>query len=367
MPNATEPGVFVTGFPGFIARRLVARLIESPGEQSVPRMFFLVEARFVFEAENACRRLESDHPEFVGRWTLVVGDLRRPSLGVDPKQLAEVARAITHVWHLAAVYDLAVPQSLAYTVNVTGTERVLDFCEAAPRLERLLYVSTCFVAGQREGRVYEDELDCGQDFKNHYESTKFWAELKVQQRWDSIPTTIFRPSIVAGDSETGETAKADGPYFMIQLMLALPAWVPMVHFGRSDATFNVVPVDFVVEAMVRLAGKEAAARHVFQLADPAPRTAAEFMDMTIAALGRTPALGSVPADLATRFLGLRGVQQHLPIPAESMAYLNHHATFDVSNTAQLLAAELDCPRAEAYWPTLVDYARLHPEIFRVAS
>lgn len=365
MPGATEQGVFITGFPGFIARRLVARLIGS-GEL-VPRIFLLVEARFVFEARNQCRRLEKDHPGFAGRWTVVVGDLRRPSLGVDPERLADVARAVTHVWHLAAIYDLAVPQSLAYAVNVAGTERVLDFCQSAPSLERLLYISTCFVAGQREGRIYEAELDCGQDFKNHYESTKFWAEQKVQQRWDHLPTTIFRPSIVAGDSTTGETAKADGPYFMIQLMMALPSWVPMVHFGRSDATFNVVPVDFVVEAMVRLSCSEAAAGRVFQLADPAPRTARDFMEMTIAALGRAPAVGRVPADFATRVLALRGVQHLLPIPAESMAYLNHQATFDVSNTAELLASELDCPRAGEYWPTLVQYATAHPEIFRTAS
>jgi thioester reductase-like protein len=354
---------FITGFPGFIGRRLLARLREAdPGAT----FYLLVQPRFVFEAEKACRVLQREHPDFADRWRVVVGDLRRPQLGISEAHFEQLRERVTDVWHLAAIYDLAVPQSVAFAVNVTGTERVLALCASAPNLRRFNYVSTCYVAGTREGRIYEDELDCGQEFKNHYESTKCWAEIKVQDAWDDIPTTIYRPSIVAGDSVTGETDKADGPYFMVQLLRFLPRWLPMVHFGESSAKFNVVPVDFVVEAMARLSTMPQAERTVFALADPVAVTARQFMDLTLQTMGRPGAIARVPTNLATFAMGVGLVKRTLPIPAESMTYLNHHAEFDVSNTARLLGDALHCPRVADYWPTLVGYACNHPEIFKEA-
>ncbi len=356
--------VFVTGFPGFIGQRLVEQLqLRHPAAT----LLLLVEARTVFEAQRRCRALERAHPGFVGRWRLVVGDLRQPNLGIDDASVAVLREQVTHVWHLAALYDLAAPQSVAYAVNVIGTRHVLDLCESLPRLERLLYVSTCYVAGTRQGRIYEDELDRGQDYKNHYESTKSWAELEVQQRWDRIPTTIVRPAIVAGDSRTGQTAKADGPYYIVKLLLSLPRWLPLPHLGLGRATFNVVPVDFVVEAMLRLCAHDDALSTVFALADPNPCTAREFMNMTVRALGRPPALARVPHRLANAALGLASVGRALAIPQQSLAYLDHPAQFDVSNTAAALGDALLCPRVSDYWPTLVEYARRHPEIFARAS
>ena len=239
----SERGIFITGFPGFIGQRLVERLL---GERPEATFYLLVEPRLVFDAERRCRRLEASHPHFAGRWRLVVGDLRKPGLGIDPQSRLVLQRNMTQAWHLAAVYDLAVPQAVAHAVNVGGTRRVLDLCESLEKLERLVYVSTCYVAGLRHGRVYEDELDCGQEFKNHYESTKYWAELEVRERMGRVPTTIVRPAIVVGDSHSGVTSKADGPYFMVQLLHSLPRWVPALHIGAGSAPFNVVPVDFVV-------------------------------------------------------------------------------------------------------------------------
>ena len=359
----SDRAVLLTGFPGFIGRRLLARLRD---DDPAATFYLLVQPRFVFEAEKACRALQRKHPDFADRWRIVAGDLRQRHLGIDQDARAQLHDRITEVWHLAAVYDLAVPQSVAFAVNVTGTERILDLCSAALNLRRLNYVSTCYVAGAREGRIYEDELDCGQEFKNHYESTKCWAEIKVQDAWDDIPTTIYRPSIVAGDSVTGETDKADGPYFMVQLLRMLPKWLPMVHFGESTAKFNVVPVDFVVEAMARLATNPDAEHTVCALADPVAVTAREFMDLTLETMGRPGAIARVPADLAARAMGIDLVKRTLPIPAESMTYLNHHAEFDVSNTARLLGDTLHCPRVADYWPTLVSYACHHPEIFKEA-
>ena len=87
---------------------------------------------------------------------------------------------------------------------------MLEFCARCRQLDRLNYVSTAYVAGKRTGTVYEHELILGQQHKNHYESTKFQAEVWVRETMDKVPTTVYRPAIVVGDSQTGETASSTG-------------------------------------------------------------------------------------------------------------------------------------------------------------
>src|SRR5205823_4708900 len=147
---------------------------------------------------------------------VVGGDIAERRLGLDVATWERLTAEVTRVYHLAAIYDLAVPVDVAQRVNVDGTGNVLELCLAAPNLERLAYVSTAYVAGRRTGVVYEHELVMGQGFKNHYESTKFQAEVWVRARLREIPTTIYRPAIVVGDSRTGETEKFDGPYYILR-------------------------------------------------------------------------------------------------------------------------------------------------------
>ena len=109
-----------------------------------------------------------------------------------------------------------------------GTQHVLDLARRAPGLERHHYVSTAYTAGWRSGRVHEAELAAGQTFKNHYESTKFAAEVVVRNELDRVPTTIYRPAIVVGDSRTGETQKFDGPYYLLRTTLRMFAAISRI-------------------------------------------------------------------------------------------------------------------------------------------
>ncbi len=130
----------------------------------------------------------------------------------------------TIVFHLAAIYDLAVERSLAMRVNVEGTRNVTRFAASLRALKHFHHVSTCYVAGQRIGRILEIELEHAAGFRNHYEETKYRAELEVERAKRELPVIIHRPSVVCGDSRTGETAKYDGIYYMMRRacgMLAL--------------------------------------------------------------------------------------------------------------------------------------------------
>jgi len=349
-----ERTLFLTGFPGFIATRLAARLLaDDPQARLValaePRM--AERARAVASAMDGAERIE-----------VVTGDITDRRLGLESTDWQRLTARVTQVLHLAAIYDLAVPAEIAERVNVEGTKHVIGFCRACPNLERFDYVSTAYTAGLRSGRVMEAELAAGQGFKNHYESTKFAAEVAVRGSMDAVPTAIYRPAIVVGDSQTGETQKFDGPYYLLRLIsLCARLHLPIPQIGRGDALFNVVPVDFVVDAMAVASRDGAVLGRTLHLTDPDPVRSADLLRVLAREYaGREPWLRLPPA-LVERSLAYEPVRRLLAgTPRESLVYLNHPVTFDTTNATRLLGAHgLACPRFEDYAPNIVRFFRAH--------
>jgi thioester reductase-like protein len=341
----------LTGFPGFIGRRLVARLLAAEPDL---RIGALVEARMLDAARIAASEIDGERIE------VIAGDIGERRLGLPEDEYERLRAEVRRVFHLAAIYDLAVPLTVAQRVNVDGTGNVLELCAAAERLERLAYVSTAYVAGKRTGVVYEHELVMGQDFKNHYESTKFQAEVWVREYLGRVPTTILRPAIVVGDSRTGETQKFDGPYYILRVIAeAERSGRAIPNFGRSEAPFNVVPVDFVVEAIAAAAGDDAAAGETLHLVDPEPLSARELTEaLSVSFCGRTPRW-RVPPRLAEASLRLKPVQDRLGgTPPESIAYLNHPVAFDTRRAVALLSThDLRPPNFRDYVDAMVSFFR----------
>lgn len=344
----------MTGFPGFIGRRLARRLLE--GSDSV-RLTVLVEARMAAAAAELAA-------PWGDRLEVVVGDIGERRLGLGDTDWDRLTGSVDTVFHLAAIYDLAVPLALAQRVNVGGTGNVLDFCRAADGLRRLVYVSTAYVAGRRRGTVYEHELVLGQDFKNHYESTKFQAEVWVHESMDAVPTTILRPAIVVGDSQSGETEKFDGPYYLLRAIAQAEKYGrDPVQFGRADAPFNVVPVDYVVAGMAAAAGDDAMVGETLHLVDPDPMSARDLLEtLSRAYSGRTPH-GRVPAGLVANALRLAAVRKIFSdTPRESIAYLNHPVTFDTRRAVELLEPHgLRPPVFTEYAEHMVRFFKAHED------
>lgn len=351
--------VLVTGFPGFVAKNLLKRLIAlQPGA----RFYLLIQAHLRGVAEASVSELERAFPEFEGRWELVEGDITAKNLGMPAAKVQELHRKISTVWHLAAIYDLAVAEKIAYQVNVGGTMNILDFCEACSGLGRLNYVSTCYVSGEREGTVYEDELDAGQRHQNHYETTKFWAEVEVRRRAADIPTVILRPGIIVGDSRSGETDKYDGPYFLIKLLHRLPDWLPMPNIGHGEARVNLIPIDFAADAMAFLGLKSDLGGQTFHIADPNPMQARDVIAAILQAMGRTPAVASLPHTLVDAALRRPRLEKLAGVPREALTYFNHAARYDTRNTQKALSeTDIHCPHLSTYMQTLVDYFLRNPE------
>jgi thioester reductase-like protein len=347
--------IFFTGFPGFIGRRLVRDLLERAPKA---RVAALVEPRFAAAARDAAAALDAERIE------ILEGDIADRRLGLDDSTYERLAAETTTAYHLAAIYNLAVPLEVAQRVNVDGTGNVLELCERCKKLDRLNYVSTAYVAGDRRGVVYEHELSLGQGFKNHYESTKFQAELWAHEAKDRVPTTIYRPAIVVGDSKTGETQKFDGPYYFLRtISRSLRQGVPIPQFGRAEAPFNCVPVDFIVDAMVVTAGDPLAVGATLHLVDPDPVTAAEVGRMfSREYAGKDPSMRMPPGliETALRFKPIRDL--YGGAPHEAIRYLNHPVRFDTRQATEILARhDLRCPRLEDYVGPVVAFFKEHED------
>jgi len=336
----------ITGFPGFIGRRLVKRLLDDDGA----RVVALVERRMLGTAREAAAAIDPDRIE------VLEGDIADRRLGLADEDYERLTSEATRFFHLAAIYDLAVPIELAQRVNVDGTGNVLELCAGAEKLERLVYVSTAYVAGLRHGVVYEHELVMGQGFKNHYESTKFQAEVWVRRFLDRVPTTILRPAIVVGDSATGETQKFDGPYYLLRgISRAERMGQPAMQFGRSDSPFNVVPVDYVVEAIAIAAGLPETEGETLHLVDPEPLSAGQLLRLLAEHYGARAPRGRIPPALASAVFRLPPVRARFGgTPRQSIAYLNHAVVFDMRRAVDLLGARgLTPPNYADYAATLV--------------
>src|SRR3954452_24067194 len=341
----------ITGFPGFIGARLVRALLDDDPELN---MVALVEPKMADKArEQAPDRLE-----------VIEGDITDRRLKLSDEDYERLTGQVMQVYHLAAIYDLAVPIQAAQAVNVDGTGNILDFCLACDGLDRLHYVSTAYVAGERTGVVYEHELSLGQRFKNHYESTKFQAELWVRDQMDKVPTTIYRPAFVVGDSQTGETQKFDGPYYMLRVISrAKKMNTPIPQFGRSAAPFNVVPVDFVIEAMTTLGGDKELAGTTLHLVDPDPVPSSEVLELLAKEYaGKGPGY-RLPPKMVAASLRSKAVQKAFGgAPRESIVYLNHPVRYDTRVATEALSRNgLRCPRVDEYVGTLVRFYRDHEE------
>jgi NAD(P)-dependent dehydrogenase (short-subunit alcohol dehydrogenase family) len=354
---------FVTGATGFIGRRLIERLLEKRQgkvyvlvrESSLGRLDDLIERWSVVAGASAGKRIQP-----------VVGDLRRPLLGVEQERVTELRGKISNFFHLAAVYDMTAPAEQNTAVNVGGTTHAVELARALDA-ERLHHVSSIAVAGEYKGIFEEEMFDEGQKLPSPYHRTKFESERIVRDQ-PYVPWRVYRPGVVVGDSLTGEMDKVDGPYYFfkaIQRARALiPEWLPLVgvDLGRT----NVVPVDWVSAALDHIAHEPDLDGRAFHLTDPrgqrveevfnefaaaahAPRVAMSIDKRLTAALPKWPlALAmQLPPWRQMRSLTLR----ELGIPQEVLAHMELKPSFDTREAGRALAGSpLEQP------PALAEYA-----------
>ena len=354
--------VLMTGFPGFLGSALLPGILNRTDDSAI----CLVQPKFAGPAERRVAELSSGNPSLQGRIQLIEGDITQPGLGLGAGALT----GVTEAWHLAAAYDLAVARDVAVRVNVDGTQNVLDALERCPNLTRLHYFSTCYVSGRYAGPFGEDDLEVGAPFNNYYEETKHLAEADVRRRMSAgLPATIYRPSIVVGDSRTGETQKFDGPYFVMQWLLRQWRHAILPIAGDPAMTrVNVVPRDFVIDAVGYLSGQSFSQGRTYHLADPWPLTVDEMMDTLAQATGRELIKVPLPPKLAKASLAhVPGLYRLMRIPPEDVDYMVH-PTFYLTDhcRADLAGSGIQPPPFRSYVDKLVEYMRCHREVSSAA-
>lgn len=351
-----EETFFLTGFPGFIASRLLKRLARKGG-----RFLLLVQPSFTERARQELKSIAEQTGRAVSDFTLLPGDITKPNLGISPADLATARFQSKILFHLAAIYDLAVAGDLALRVNLEGTRNVNEFARSLPALHHYHYVSTCYVAGKRTGRILENELRHEAGFRNYYEETKFLAELEVEALKSELPVTIHRPSVVCGDSRSGETAKYDGIYYLIHYLLKWPSVLSAFNIGNSDVALNLVPVDFVVEAMATLARDPLSVGKTLQLADPRPLTTRELFNTIARCIKGRESRLTLPASLVEFSLMLPLAPRITGLPHSGVPYFFLKQSYDTAQAEQLLEPHgIFCPPFKSYAGTIVDYAARHP-------
>jgi thioester reductase-like protein len=243
-------------------------------------------------------------------------------------------------------------------VNVEGTRNVLEFARDCQALSRFNHVSTSVVSGTREGVIAEDELDEGQAFRSPYERTKFEAELLVEAAKASLPVSIYRPGIVVGDSRTGEIDRFDGPYYLGILLVTSPLAMPLPLPGSAVAPLNVVPVNYVVDAMLHIAYDPRGVGRTFHLVDPNPLAARRVYEEIAKRTGKRLPPIRLSYKLADTLLKVPLVERLVREERAAIASVNHLAIYHSHNAQELLdGTGIRCPQLTTYLDRLVEYVK----------
>jgi NAD(P)-dependent dehydrogenase (short-subunit alcohol dehydrogenase family) len=364
---------FVTGATGFIGKRLVAKLLEKKDAT----VYFLTR-------DKSPERLDPLYDFWKTNKTRaipILGDLRQTLLGVSKADQKKLKGNIDHFYHLAAIYDLAAGAEEQMAVNVEGTRHTVSL---ADEIEAgcFHHVSSIAAAGLFEGIFREDMFEEAENLDHPYFGTKHESEKIVRQELRR-PWRVYRPAVVVGDSRTGEMDKIDGPYYFFKVIQKmrklLPPWMPTI--GLEGGRINIVPVDFVVDALAFISHKKGLDQRCFHLTDPHPRRVGDVLNI-FARAGHAPEmalrinaalLGFIPRSIKKTMMALtpvrrirNAIMKDLGLPEDMMQFVNYPTRFDCKETEKVLAGSgISVPNLEDYAWKLWDYweRRLDPDLF----
>lgn len=344
----------VTGFPGFIARRLTRKLLAADDALTLtlvtePSQKAVAEQELVHLAAAAGAE---------GRAQIVTGDVTWMDLGLSGAEFRGLTERTTEIYHLAAVHTAGGDKDLVNAVNVQGTSNVLALARVMKGLDRFVHFSSAYVSGDRTGVILEEELEEGQGFHNAYEASKHRAEVLVRRAADRLPVTIIRPAGVVGDSRTGEIDRFDSVYHIGMLLAASPVAVTIPLPGDGNAPLNLVPVDYLVDAVHAIATSPSTIGKTYHVVDPNPISSRGVYEAIAARSGRKLPRYHVSPNLAKVLLRFPGLERFAAVSHQAIDYLNHMAFYNSRNTVEALEGTgIRCPQFEEYVDALMRYVR----------
>jgi NAD(P)-dependent dehydrogenase (short-subunit alcohol dehydrogenase family) len=364
---------FVTGGTGFIGRFLVEKLL-ARGET----IYVLVQEKSLSRYEALLERVGATKDQVVA----IVGSLTEPNLGISDADMSTLKGNIKHFYHLAAIYDLNAAAEIQQAVNVQGTKNAVD---AATTMNAGCFhqVSSIAAAGLYKGTFREDMFEEAEKLDNPYLKTKHESE-KVVREECTIPWRVYRPGMVVGHTKTGEIDKIDGPYYFFKMLQkirgVLPQWMPTI--GIEGGRLNIVPVDFIVDALDHISHAEGEDQKCFHLTDPDPYKVGEILNI-FAKAGHAPTMtmridsrmfGFIPPMIRNGLKSLPPVKRitgavlnDFGIPKSALEFLSYPTRFDSRETERVLKGTgIEVPRLTDYAPAIWDFweRKLDPDLYK---
>jgi len=368
--NDMNKVIFLTGATGLVGGNLIPRILKN---DTTTRLILLIRGNSDGEAE---KRLEDtlgilspeiNFHQMKERIKVLRGDVTLSGLGLSRSTYSRLTNQVTHIIHSAATVQFHLPLECARLVNFEGTRNVMTLAKNAQekgKLQRVAYISTAYVCGNRGGKISEDDLELGQRFANTYEQTKFESENLVRGLLKDLPLTIFRPSIIVGDSKTGRTTAFNVLYLPLKL---IHRRVVKTLPGFRKTPLDVVPIDFVSDAInhIFLKNKQAKGKTYHLTAgEKKSTTAGEVVDLAVEYFNQTkkgpaiPPVRFVPLELYRKVS--RSLDNNEKKVWEAMEiyepYLCGERVFDNSNACSALqGTDIIPPKFKTYSQIILRY------------
>lgn len=367
---------FVTGGTGFIGRFLVEKLLERK-----EKIYLLVQKSGMEGYEKLLVRWGVTKNEVEA----ITGDLTKPNLGISSETMSKLKGNVKRFYHLAAIYDLKASAESQLAVNVQGTRNAI---EAAANMEAgcFNHISSIAAAGLYKGTFREDMFEEAEKLDNPYLKTKHDSE-KIVREECKVPYRIYRPGMVVGHSKTGEIDKIDGPYYFFKMLQKIrhmiPQWMPTI--GIEGGRINIVPVDFIVNALDYISHADGEDGGCFHLTDPDPHKVGEVLNI-FAKAGHAPTMtmridsqmfGFIPSMVRNGLKNLPPVKRitgailnDLGIPDSALGFINYPTKFDSRETERVLKGSgIEVPHLESYAPAIWDFweRNLDPDLYKDRS
>ncbi len=362
-----ESYCILTGATGALGQELLFQLLEQNSDTKLllvgrgsrnstaeKRFRAIIRRRYTGEAlENVMQRI-----------AVVDGDVTEPNLGFSPERWHQVAQRTKQIIHCAAAVRFDQPIDEARQINYKGTMQVLELARAARKAGqegRLDYISTAYVAGKRTGVVYEEELEHRKGFHNTYEQSKYETELEIRKAMHELPICVMRPSIIIGNSKTGETTNFKAFYWPIRVyamgqMKVLPA--------SRHSQVDLVPVDYVASAIVHLSGQAKAVGKTYHLTAGRDNliTIGEVLEAAVsffkikAPLTINPRFMALAETKLSHLFMSEHTHKTLQLGKPYYPYFNLKLEFDNSSTARSLnEVTISAPPVRRFFDTLFRY------------